>query len=236
MTVVSMTFILPSPVHAQVNYEDVVYLKNGSIIHGVIIEQVPNQSIKIQTKDGNVFFYKIDEVEKLTKEPTKNTDNIQKKSGYTNITELNCALGVGHSNEDNSIGIQTINGYQFNPNLNLGFGVGVDKYKNSTYLPLFMDFRAYFLQTSVTPFFETALGYSLGFDNIKGGLLVNPSFGVKFFVTPKTALNFSVGYRYQEYTYAYSYPLYYASSYSSYSSGTVKETESSINFKFGATF
>lgn len=51
--------------------QDVVYLKNGSIIRGIIIEQVPNVSIKIQTGDGSVFFYKMEEIEKLTKEPAK---------------------------------------------------------------------------------------------------------------------------------------------------------------------
>lgn len=51
-------------------YEDVVYLKNGSIIHGTIIEQVPNESIKIKTKDGNIFVYKMEEIEKMTKEKT----------------------------------------------------------------------------------------------------------------------------------------------------------------------
>ena len=39
------------------NNEDVVYLKNGSVIRGVIIEQVPYQTLKIQTKDGNIFVY-----------------------------------------------------------------------------------------------------------------------------------------------------------------------------------
>lgn len=48
--------------------EDVVYLKNGSIIRGVIIEQVPGVSLKIKTKDGSVFFYKMEEVDKITKE------------------------------------------------------------------------------------------------------------------------------------------------------------------------
>ncbi|MDA3866986.1 MAG: hypothetical protein PF489_09615, partial [Salinivirgaceae bacterium] len=52
----------------QSNYQDVVYLKNGSIIRGVIIEQVPNKSIKIETADRNVFVYQMDEIEKLTKE------------------------------------------------------------------------------------------------------------------------------------------------------------------------
>lgn len=52
--------------------EDVVYLKNGSIIRGTIIEQVPNVSLKIQTRDGSVFFYKMEEVEKITKEKAVN--------------------------------------------------------------------------------------------------------------------------------------------------------------------
>jgi len=49
-------------------YEDIVYLKNGSIIHGTIIEQIPGESIKIKSKDGNLFVFKMDEIEKMTKE------------------------------------------------------------------------------------------------------------------------------------------------------------------------
>jgi len=49
-------------------YQDVVYLKNGSKIKGVLIEQIPNKSLKIQTKDGSIFNYNMDEVEKITKE------------------------------------------------------------------------------------------------------------------------------------------------------------------------
>ena len=48
--------------------QEVVYLKNGSIIRGLIIEQIPNESLKIQTRDGNVFAYKMSEVQKITKE------------------------------------------------------------------------------------------------------------------------------------------------------------------------
>ena len=53
---------------AQESYQDVVYLKNGSIIKGTIIEQVPNESIKIQTADGSIFVYKMEEILKMTKE------------------------------------------------------------------------------------------------------------------------------------------------------------------------
>ncbi len=48
--------------------QDVVYLKNGSVIRGMIIEQVPGKSLKVQTKDGNVFVYSMDEIERITKE------------------------------------------------------------------------------------------------------------------------------------------------------------------------
>ena len=52
---------------AQSNYQDVVYLKNGSIIRGVIIEQIPNQSLKIKTAGGSLFMFKMNEVEKIEK-------------------------------------------------------------------------------------------------------------------------------------------------------------------------
>lgn len=65
-----------------INLEDVVYLKNGSILHGIIVEQIPNESLKIKTKDGNVFVYKMSEVNKLTKEEAPKT-SFNGESSYT---------------------------------------------------------------------------------------------------------------------------------------------------------
>jgi len=48
-------------------YNDIITLKNGSIIHGRIIEQNPNVSIKVETKDRNIMVYKNEEIEKITK-------------------------------------------------------------------------------------------------------------------------------------------------------------------------
>lgn len=56
-------------VSAQEQLQDVVYLKDDSIIRGMIVEQIPNVSIKIQTWDGSVFVCKMEDVEKITKEP-----------------------------------------------------------------------------------------------------------------------------------------------------------------------
>ena len=84
--------------------EDVVYLKNGSVIHGTIIEQVPNVSVKIKTKDGNVFVYKIEEIEKMTREmrqlssdeeETTEVSNKNKNSGFFFKADASIGFPVG---------------------------------------------------------------------------------------------------------------------------------------------
>ncbi len=58
--------------HAQADkMEDVVYLKNGSIIRGMILEQIPGESLKIETRDGSVFVFPMDEISRIVKEKAK---------------------------------------------------------------------------------------------------------------------------------------------------------------------
>ena len=66
---------------------DVVYLKNGSILKGIIIEQVPNELIKLQTTDGNIFVYQTSEIEKITKENLHDFQNLLDKGENYKITE-----------------------------------------------------------------------------------------------------------------------------------------------------
>ena len=44
---------------------DIVYLKNGSIIKGILMEPDSVSQIKIQMKDGSIFVFKLDEVLKV---------------------------------------------------------------------------------------------------------------------------------------------------------------------------
>ena len=63
-------FVVTTPAFAQ-QMEDVVHLKNGSIVRGTIIEQLPGESLKIQTQGGSVFVYTMDEIAKISKEPVE---------------------------------------------------------------------------------------------------------------------------------------------------------------------
>lgn len=56
---------------AAVQMQDVVYLKNGSIVRGQIVELVPDGTVKIETADGSVFVFRMEEVERIAKEPQK---------------------------------------------------------------------------------------------------------------------------------------------------------------------
>ena len=222
---------------AQTNYEDVVYLKNGSVIRGVLIEQIPNVSLKIQTKDNNVFVYKIDEVLKIAKElPPQTPNNIYnsnsnnepigrvpidyKKSGYTNISEL--VIGIG---SDKSFGFQTINGLQLTPITFVGVGVGIDKYNIATMLPIFFDIRFNFLKKDISPYYNLGIGYALNLSG-GGGYFGNSDIGLRFFVSPKVALNASLGYRVQRNTVMGGWPYY----------SEIIQEFNFLTLKFGATF
>jgi hypothetical protein len=50
---------------------DVVYLKNGSIFKGTIVELIPEKSVKILSVDGTTREFQMTDVEKITKEQSE---------------------------------------------------------------------------------------------------------------------------------------------------------------------
>lgn len=65
-------------------YEDVIYLKSGSIFYGIITEQVLGDYVKIKTNDGKLLVFKVTEIEKITKQEItvkkEKTDSIKTKN------------------------------------------------------------------------------------------------------------------------------------------------------------
>lgn len=209
---------------AQNNYQDVVYLKNGSIIRGVIIENVPNKSIKIETADKSVFVFQMNEIEKLVKEKIEESssdsyNNSGLNSGYKGTIELGYQIGTGDYGMDR-VKLDMINAYQFNPYFSLGLGTGFRYYFDAEALliPVFVDFRVNLLDQKVSPYLALGVGYSLDATNdFQGvGLLFNPSTGVSFKVSDNSVLNVGLGYEMQKMDFLYGdYYGYYSSSESS---------------------
>jgi hypothetical protein len=192
---------------AQQSLQDVVYLKNGSIIRGMIIEQVPNKSIKIETADKNVFVYQMDEIEKIAKEEAKgkyksSSNNVGLGKGYQGIIEFGYATKTGGDAGLDFLKLNIINGYCFNPHLALGFGTGARYYfdAESIFVPIFADLRVNFINGNVTPYIAFGGGYSFNAsNNFEGvGLMLNPSAGVSIKISEKSAMNVGVGFEMQK--------------------------------------
>lgn len=58
--------IIAATLNAQ-TLQDVVYLTNGSVVRGTLIEQVPK--VKIRTYDGSLMVFDHEEIDKITSEP-----------------------------------------------------------------------------------------------------------------------------------------------------------------------
>lgn len=196
---------LAQPLFAQ-HYKEVLYLKNGGEIRGVIIEQIPNVSVKIKTQDGSLFVYPFSEVERITKEEVSRGNQRQQRTltdsnesrGYKGFADLGGSIGVGTWG-DGVVSASTSHGYQFNPYLFLGAGIAVEHHFGwgETFLPIFAESRVNFLNNSISPFMGLRAGYSV----TAYGFYLNPNFGVKFDVSNNFGMNLSVGYTLQQATY-----------------------------------
>lgn len=176
--------------------QEVVYLKNGSVIRGVIVEQLPGVSLKIKTGDGSIFAYNISDVEKITKEASMANNgspfsfNKGNDLGYKGFIDFGYNFGVGDFGIDR-FEVATSHGYQWSRYAYIGAGIGLNYYSDASSfsIPVFVNSRFYFLNSGISPYIDAKVGYSFG--DIEG-LYVAPSIGCKigFF-------NFSVGYTMQ---------------------------------------
>jgi hypothetical protein len=236
---IMLFMVLSTVLFAQQNYQDVVYLKNGSIIRGLIIEQVPNQSIKIETMDKSVFVYKIEEVEKITKEQRKAKVNRQSSTiqpGYQGIVEIGYGLKTGDYGM-NLLKLNVINGYRINDNLAIGLGTGIRHYTESgesgTLVPVFADFRGYLIQNNISPYVALGIGYTFDASNSFSGVgvMVNPSVGVGFKMQNNSLLHVGIGYEIQK---ADAINYYFDGNNNNYFYS--KETIGAISLNVGITF
>ena len=71
-TVTILFVLITTSALSQQPMEDVVYLKDGSIVIGIIIgEYYPGGKITIETRDGSRFVYESDKILKIAKEPKR---------------------------------------------------------------------------------------------------------------------------------------------------------------------
>lgn len=200
--ILSTLFILISTFVYSQKSVDVIHLKNGSIIRGTIVEQVPNEFIKVETSDRSVYTYKMDEIEKFTREVDYLSENNSGyQFGYKGIVETGFQIGVGKFKDDR-VKVNVINGIQINPHLYIGQGLGFRYYIESDVvaMPIFVDIRTHFINRKISPYFSLDIGYTLNAsDDFSGmGLIVAPTAGASFKFTKNFGLLVGLGYEMQK--------------------------------------
>jgi hypothetical protein len=173
---------------------DAVYLKNGGLIYGTIVEIIPTETIKIQTADGSIFVYRMDEVEKITKE-VKNNGKVSApkdiiKRGYKGF--FNITKGVSGTD---ILELSTTHGIQFNSYLYFGGGFGLVSINNENAFTIpMLNVRLNVREKNFTPFVDFKVGSGI---QREVGLHLNPSVGVRLGGNV-IAFNLSMSYVYQE--------------------------------------
>jgi len=197
-----LLILLANVAFSQKVAQSIVYLKDGSIITGKIIEQVPNEYIKVQTSDNTVTTYKFDEIAKITK------DDVNYGESYTDTTGkkfdfdggFGLGLGIYSSKQVTKNACFTLNGnfalWIGNVAPRIDFGLTV----NPELITLPIDFSVLYriydrhkkINNILYPYFGGGLSYmygkfDLGFNYNKIevndlGLCFTAGLKVKFFV------------------------------------------------------
>jgi len=194
-------------VAAQKLRQSAVYLSNGSVVKGRIIQNDSIKGLRV-SNDCGIWFYKPDEIDSIGMLHSASYFTAKDK-GYYNITSFSLLLGKGAYDNTPIPSAITINGYKFLPLLATGIGVGYEYY-NWGVMPLFADARLFIYDQGLSPFIFAQAGYAISFTNTSyqdwyttivetfGGPMLSTGGGFRVGISGNTAFSLSVAYRYQK--------------------------------------
>ena len=184
--------------------KDVVYLKDGNVIRGQLVEIIPDKQVKIKTADGSLFVYNTNDVARIenaeiAKKEKKSEDeptfNGLKKiaRGFKGFVEGSFSASLDGSSYHRE-GLSVSLGSQILPQLFVGGGIGFEYFgkHDMVTVPIYLDIRTNFINGPISPFIGTKFGYTFGRDI--QGFYFNPMLGCRFGLTNKLALHAAIGY------------------------------------------
>lgn len=128
--------------------KDILYLKNGSIIYGKLVE-VSESQYKIQTSDGSIFVYPSAEVEKFVKESSGNAE--RKETGFGAGMEGGFMIGAQNSEYMAPISFNLLAGFNLDKRNIVSLGSGVE-FVGVPYTPLFLEYKFIANDNKTAPF------------------------------------------------------------------------------------
>lgn len=159
--------------------QDILYMKNGSVLKGTVLEQTPGVSLKFQTRDGSVYVYNMSEIERITREqkeqdetPSYDGDDYLQR-GFRGLVDFGGHFGFGDAKDCYQVSGAFTGGYQINRMIFVGGGIAptahlykdyYDDLKAQFILPIYTAGRFDFINNKITPFAEARIGYYINTD------------------------------------------------------------------------
>lgn len=185
------------------NARATVYLSDGSILYGEVVKFSAEKDITLSINGtlielGHEQVTKIVMDEKVRHQKPRDPHKIYHK---VNLSLLGSIDGLG-------AGIHYSINYMLLKQLMVGVGSGIDNYYLSNrrnMVPVFAEVRWLFLPESTSPYIDLKGGYGIplkseknGIIGSKGGVLINPTFGIIFSGKNAVDVELSLGFRMQK--------------------------------------
>lgn len=201
---------------------DVVYLKDGSILRGTILEYRPDGAIRLETKGGELEFAAPD-IQKLVQEPQnpmffaalrkqkKEKPYAFREHGFYFSTLFGLLPGGGEYRSEVGMTLHASFGHMFSRHLGIGGGVSLDGYPNSAggenLVPLFVEARGYLQKKRNALYWSLAGGYGLPLKastddqevrRFEGGYMFHPAIGYRLGADKGLNVVIDAGYKFQK--------------------------------------
>jgi len=200
-----LTFgLLPQEAAAQKLRGNAVYLKNGNVVAGRIVQNDSIAGLKI-ANDCGIWFFEPNEFDSIGHFAGGNRFTA-KKNGYTNLSYAGFLFGYETTPSPSA---NMVHAWKFGKKVSVGAGLGYE-YFDWAVLPVFSDVRYYFYPERFSSFIFGQAGYSFTLDRDEqfwwgtetkrapGGPMLSLGAGIRAGVAPKSAFIFSFAWRFQK--------------------------------------
>ncbi len=195
----------------QVTYQDVVYLRDGSVLRGTLIQWEYGQPLTLRMLGGQEITIPDADIEKVRQEVAGSYNGkrghrfVLKERGLYYLFGLSFPVGT-------EVGISATfsMGYRFNQYLSIGGGIGYEDLEvnwSSQIIPVFLETRGYLTKKKIAPYYHLRAGLGFPLANLnydivatEPGIMLNPEVGVRF-GGRDVHFYMGVGYRLQKATY-----------------------------------
>ena len=196
---------------------DVIKLKNGNVLKGKIVRQVPGKFVELKTTDKNFWKFDMEDIAEIRfeskRKPKFVSDTIPEinKGGYFDV-RMGVLAGNNNNQNDAPFSLLGSANFFFTKRISVGVGAGYEAFEEAQ-LPVFGELKCHGKIKGLHTYVFCQSGYSFSLDDrengnyyyyvgdksdTEGGWLINPGVGFVFGnrLSPRFSLN--IGYRFQE--------------------------------------